>query len=152
MRGKSITFDLAVEVRRVGATDPFFVWILECKNYVTRVPVDDVEEFHAKLEQVGADRTKGTVITPVGFDPGAVEFAKAQGIGLCRYIPDGSLVYLMEDDRQATDRDILEALTTPSTDGFRFFGTFYGMTTHGRLVADRDLILQAELADVSGSP
>jgi hypothetical protein len=39
------------------------VWVFECKDYTGRVPVDDGEEFHAKLQQSGEDNTKGTFVT-----------------------------------------------------------------------------------------
>jgi len=68
------------------------------------------------------------MITPVGFDPGGVEFARSKGIGLCRLIPCGSLVWLMEDSSEAKDSDILRALTTPDTTAFRSYGFFYGRT------------------------
>lgn len=110
-RNKPIVFDVSIEVRHKGATEPYWIWVLECKNYSHNVPVDDVEEFHAKLEQVGADRTKGTIITPIGFEQGAIEYARSKGMGLWRYIPQGSLVRLMEDSNGATDQDIMCALS-----------------------------------------
>src|SRR4051812_36597000 len=88
-RNKNIRFDVSIEVRRRGAVDPYLLWVWECKNYTHKVPVDDAEEFHAKLAQIGADRTKGTMITPVGFDSGTVAFSRSKGIGLWRYVPPG---------------------------------------------------------------
>ncbi|MEE8470575.1 MAG: restriction endonuclease, partial [Dehalococcoidia bacterium] len=100
-RAKDITFDISVEVFRKDAVEPYWIIILECKDYSHKVPVEDVEEFHAKLSQVGADRTKGKMVTPVGFGRGAVEFARSKGIGLCRSIPPGKLVRLLEDSSGA---------------------------------------------------
>ena len=62
-RGKDIIFDVSIEVSRRTAAEPYWIWIWECKNYNHTVPVNDVEEFHSKLSQVGANRTKGTMIT-----------------------------------------------------------------------------------------
>jgi hypothetical protein len=144
-RRKDIVFDVSVEVYRKGASEPYWVWVLECKNYRHSVPVDDAEEFHAKLEQVGADRTKGTMISPVGFQQRTVEYARSKGIGLWRYIPEGSLVHLMEDSRGVADRDILRALTVSETTGFRFYGFFYGLGCTGQLKTDRGELIRAEL-------
>jgi hypothetical protein len=146
-RKKDIIFDVSIEVCRKGVLVPYWIWVWECKNYGRTVPVDDAEEFHAKLEQVGADRTKGTMITAIGFDGGTVEYARSKGIGLWRYIPQGSLVSLMEDRRGVKDDDILRALTTPETTGFRSYGLFYGLTCDGQLTTDRDELIQGEFQD-----
>ena len=146
-RGKDIIFDVSIEVSRRTAAEPYWIWIWECKNYNHTVPVDDIEEFHSKLSQVGANRTKGTMITPVAFDPGGVEFARSKGIGLCRSIPCGSLVWLMEDSSEAKDSDILRALTTPDTTAFRSYGFFYGLTCDGRFTTDREELLRHEVED-----
>lgn len=127
-RQKDIVFDVSVEVFREGASQPYWIWVWECKNYDHVVPVDDAEEFHAKLDQIGADRTKGTMISPKGFAKGTVEYARAKGIGLWRYVPAGSLLCLMEDSRGVADSDILRALTIPDTSEFRCYGLFYGLT------------------------
>ncbi len=148
-RDKDIIFDLSIEVFRKAAAEPYWIWIWECKNYSHTVPVDDVEEFHAKLSQVGADRTKGSMITLVGFDPGGVEFARSKGIGLWRLIPPESLVCLMEDSSGAQDSDILCALTTPDTTAFRFYGFFYGLTCDGRFTTDQEELLRHEFRDAS---
>jgi hypothetical protein len=82
-RKKEIVFDVAIEAFAAGAAVPSLVWLWECKDYPTRrVKVDEIEEFWAKIVQVGAH--KGTVVTRVGFGEGAVEFARSKGIGLAR--------------------------------------------------------------------
>ena len=146
-RGKDIIFDVSIEVSRRTATEPYWIWIWESKNYSHTVPVDDVEEFHAKLSQVGADHTKGSMITSVGYDPGSVEFARSKGIGLWRFIPQGSLVCLMEDSCEVQDSNILCALITPDTTAFRSYGFFYGLTCDGRFTTDREELLRHEFED-----
>jgi hypothetical protein len=82
-RKKEIIFDIAIEVFADGASVPSLIWLWECKDYPTRtVKVDEIEEFWAKMEQVRAN--KGTVVTRIGFDKGAVEYAKSKRIGLAR--------------------------------------------------------------------
>lgn len=58
-RGSDITFDASIEVSiTAGADRPLLIWLWECKDYPDRnVSVDEIEEFHHKLTQVG--RIKG---------------------------------------------------------------------------------------------
>jgi len=51
-RGTPIVMDVSLELYRRDVKEPFFVWVWECKDYGRSVPVDDIEEFHAKLEQI----------------------------------------------------------------------------------------------------
>ncbi len=95
-RGAFIDTDVSVEIFIGGASDPFFVWIWECKNYGKAIPVDDLEEFHAKLEQIGADNTKGTMITSDGhFQTGSIHYARSKKIGLARLLPNEQVEFLM---------------------------------------------------------
>ncbi|MBD1919312.1 MULTISPECIES: restriction endonuclease [Cyanophyceae] len=137
-REKNIIFDVSVEVFMIDAVDPYFVWVWECKNYNHKVPVDDVEEFHSKLTQIGANRTKGTIITPKGFDDGALNFARSKGIGLWRYIPPEDPICVMNDSQVPRDSDIIRGLTTLETSSFKAFGIglYYGMTCHGNFIVD----------------
>lgn len=146
-RNKGIVFDVSIELTRKGGATPYWIWVWECKNYAHSVPVDDVEEFHAKLSQIGANRAKGTMITPVGFDSGGVEFAKSKGIGLWRFVPPGSMVLIMEDSRGVADADILRGLTTPQTNKFRDYGGFYALTTGGQFTTDEAGLRRAEFGD-----
>lgn len=56
------------------------LFIVECKCSTYAVPVDDVEEFHSKLDDIGAH--KGIIVTTVGFQKGAIKTAKGRGIAL----------------------------------------------------------------------
>lgn len=95
-RGSKIIFDISIEVLRPGATAPFLLWLWECKEYRHSVPVDDVEEFHAKLQQIGGVRAKGTMITSAKFQRGALNYAASHGIGLVRIVPSGAISHVME--------------------------------------------------------
>lgn len=94
-REKNIFFDVSVELKIQGAADPSILWIWECKDYTSLVPVDDVEEFHSKLDQVGADRTKGTIITTRGFQESALNYARSKGIGLARLMPEEQVDWVL---------------------------------------------------------
>lgn len=80
-RSADIVFDVSLETRPKGAPNPLIIWLWECKSYTDRkVDVSELEEFHHKLQQVGAH--KGTVVTRYGFGKGAIEVARTHGIGL----------------------------------------------------------------------
>ncbi len=144
-RQSKIKTDVSIEVTRLGEVDPWLIWIWECKDYTGAVPVDDIEEFHAKLEQIGADNTKGTVATSSCFQKGAVAFAKAKGIGLVRRAPDGSIIYLVEAVRTVTDEHLVRGLTAADTRQIE--SLFYGLTVSRQGFADFYQFLAHELAD-----
>ena len=82
-RKKNIITDISIEIY---IKDPIKYTeikpiIIECKDYSKALPVDDVEEFHAKLQQIGADNTKGIIITRHAlYQEGAINYAKSKGI------------------------------------------------------------------------
>jgi hypothetical protein len=81
-RESDIIFDVVVELfPPENTTDPFIVWLWECKDYPDRkVSVDEVEELQEKRNQVGAH--KATIVTRLGFQLGAIRLAKSYRIGL----------------------------------------------------------------------
>lgn len=96
-RQKDIVFDLAIEVFLSGKDIPSLVIVIECKDYKTPVPVDDIEEFESKLGQLIGQMhcLKGIVVSSSGFDPGAIALAKNIGIGLARMSKDGALDWIV---------------------------------------------------------
>nr|VFJ64957.1 MAG: Restriction endonuclease [Candidatus Kentron sp. FW] len=84
-REKDIIFDISIEATLPGQDRYSFVFLIECKNYSHRVPVDDVEEFFAKIQQVSGANAKGIVVSTNSFQEGAFNFARSKGIGLLRY-------------------------------------------------------------------
>lgn len=83
-RGRDITFDVSIEMFMPGATEYSSVVLIECKNYTSSVPVDDAEEFYAKLQQVAAANAKGVMASTASFQSGTREYARAKGLGLLR--------------------------------------------------------------------
>jgi Restriction endonuclease/IrrE N-terminal-like domain len=84
-RKKDIVFDVSVEVYLPGAQQYSLLVLFECKNYSHPVPVDDIEEFFAKVQQVAAANSKAVVASKSSFQSGALEFAKSKHMGLLRY-------------------------------------------------------------------
>lgn len=100
-RDSEIEFDISVE-KYLAETDknknikPSIIVVIECKDYKNGIPVDDVEEFHAKLQQIGADNTKGIIITKHGcFQRSALAYAESKGTALARIIPENQIEYLV---------------------------------------------------------
>jgi hypothetical protein len=95
-RNADIITDVSIEVYLPGRDRPSLIWIFECKDYAGRVPVEDIEEFHAKLQQIGEDNTKGTFVTSGALQRSALAYASCKGIGVIRLLPDDQVVHLVE--------------------------------------------------------
>ena len=139
-RDSDIICDVTVE-KYMGNPDeehdliPAIIIVIECKDYSTSIPVEDVEEFHAKLQQIGADNTKGIMITKnVSFQKAALSYAKSQHIALARILPDNQVHFIMHMltansfsglfNPTEKVQDIIKALTEQnynSNNGEKFF-------------------------------
>lgn len=77
-REKDIIFDLAIEIWPNNAERYTLLYLIECKSSPSghNVPVDDVEEFHTKFNQVSEGAVKGVMITDNKFQSGGLTFAK----------------------------------------------------------------------------
>jgi Restriction endonuclease len=138
-RACDITFDVSAEVTRPGETQPFFYWVLECKNYKHTVPVDDAEEFFAKLQQIGGANFKGTIISTAGFASGTVSYCQSKGIGLWRFDPNGERAMVVQADDLRT-RAIVTGLTECD-----FTPMFFGLATNGFPSVQVEEIIECEL-------
>jgi Zn-dependent peptidase ImmA (M78 family) len=94
-RLSNVVFDVAIELTMPGAEAHSMLWLVECKNYGRPVPVDDVEEFYAKVQQVGAAKSKAILVTTNSFQSGALEFARSKGIGLLRAFPTSEFKWVL---------------------------------------------------------
>lgn len=94
-REKDIVVDISIEVWPPEAENYALLWVCECKNYGHSVPVDDVEEFKAKLDQISGKNVKGVIATGNSFQSGSISYARNQGIGLVRVMPDDQVSWLM---------------------------------------------------------
>ncbi|WP_156001227.1 restriction endonuclease [Thioalkalivibrio sp. ALgr3] len=117
-REKEIVVDISIEVWRPGAENFSLLWVCECKDYESPIPVDDIEEFKAKLDQIAGKNVKGVVVTKRAFQSGALTFARNQGIGLVRIMPSDQVSWFMDfmgvhshDRKTLSSRDFRAALT-----------------------------------------
>jgi hypothetical protein len=140
MRRDDIITDVSVELWRLKAADYWFLWIIECKDLGGPVPVDDVEEFHSKMQQINAH--KGTIASRHGFQKGCVQFAESAKIGLFRLDASGSTLVLNENFATPT---VAEALETHHPNGMP--GTFAGIT-HGAGTFAFEEFLDVDLSEI----
>jgi hypothetical protein len=127
-RDSEIEFDVSIEIYLPGATEYSEVWLIECKNYSHSVPVNDVEEFFAKVQQVSPTSAKPVMASNAAFQSGALNFAKAKKMGVLRLFnashakwelyrsPSTSAVTASE----GASEKILEGLTSQQFNGGAF--------------------------------
>jgi hypothetical protein len=81
--GSTVKIEVSLEAFRQEATEPFLIWLWECKHKGTReVEVGDVRELHSKIQEIGVGRAKGSLVTTNGFQNGAIKLAQSLGISL----------------------------------------------------------------------
>lgn len=143
-RQGGIITDVSVELTRPGAASPWLVWVIECKDLGHNVPVDDIEEFHNKLQQM--DLHKGTMFARHGFAQGVLEYAASAKIGLVRMKTPGAATVLMETTGPLSVRT---ALTTAPED--RLEAEFYGRSREGLEARGFERFVRSELREVFGA-
>ena len=83
-RKSLIIFDITIETYIGDSPKYSTLIVIECKDYSSAVPVNDIEEFDSKLNQIGEHNTKGMVVANSPFQSGAINTAISKGIGLAR--------------------------------------------------------------------
>jgi hypothetical protein len=94
-RKSNIIVDIAIEVWPPNAKNYSLLWVCECKNYGSTVPVNDVEEFKAKLDQIAGKNIKGVIASPNALQQGALDYAQSNGIGVVRILPNNQVTWTM---------------------------------------------------------
>jgi hypothetical protein len=79
---RTVTVDIAMELQLPSSQEPDLIWIFECKDSTFPIQIGAVREFASVLEEIGSGRTKGSMITTSTYQAGAIEYARAKGIGL----------------------------------------------------------------------
>lgn len=94
-RGSEIIVDISIEVWLPDAPTWSMLWVCECKDYSGSLPVNDVEEFKAKLDQIAGKNVKGLMAVTGALQRGALNFARSNGIGVVRVLPDEQISWVM---------------------------------------------------------
>ena len=88
-RKSNIVVDISVECTLPGEQQPSLYLMVECKDYKHPIPVNDVEEFFAKTQQITGLNVKAIMVTTNVLQEGALNFAITNGIRVMRIKPDG---------------------------------------------------------------
>ncbi len=111
----TINLEVAIEAYREGASEPFMLWLWECKHKASRkVEVGEIRELHSKIQELGVSRTTGAVVTRIGFQSGAVQLAQQLGISL--YLLQKRLVPIMKYSCGAADEEREVVYSSMSSD------------------------------------
>jgi Zn-dependent peptidase ImmA (M78 family) len=105
-RKSEIIFDIAIETYLNNTSNYALLTLIECKNYQSSVPVNDLEEFDSKIRQISEHNTKGILITNSTFQSGSYNFAQSAGIGLARVNSDDEFEWLVH--RKANNDALLK--------------------------------------------
>lgn len=133
-RKSNIIVDIAIEIWPPNAKNYSLLWVCECKDYGGTIPVNDVEEFKAKLDQIGGKNIKGVIASPNAFQQGALNYAQSNGIGVVRILPDSQvswsfhLITTTDLKEKLNPRDFAVALINQDYVGKErsFYATFEG--------------------------
>ncbi len=120
-RDSDIVVDISIEVWLPNADRWSILWVCECKDYGSAVPVDDVEEFKAKLDQIAGANKKGVMAVTGALQQGALKYARANGIGIVRLLPIDQVEHLiyymtsatMNESSRLNPNEFYRALTVP---------------------------------------
>lgn len=120
-RDSDIVVDISIEVWLPNANCWSMLWVCECKDYGSAVPVDDVEEFKAKLDQIAGANKKGVIAVTGTLQHGALNYARANGIGIVRLLPSDQVEHrlyfmtsaTMEETSRLNPNEFYAALTVP---------------------------------------
>jgi Zn-dependent peptidase ImmA (M78 family) len=85
-RQNDIIVDISIETFLKDASNYSILTVIECKDYNKLIPVDDIEEFKSKLDQITGKNVKGIMVSRYGFAEGTLKYAKSQGIALVRLL------------------------------------------------------------------
>jgi hypothetical protein len=84
-READVIVDLSIESTMRGQAHRSLLILVECKDYASSVPVNDVEELLHKMKQIGA--AKGIIITTTPLQRSARKVAAANGVAWIRLFP-----------------------------------------------------------------
>lgn len=93
-RESNIITDISIETFLPEAKDYSLLTVIECKDYKGAIPVDDIEEFHSKVQQITGNNVKAIFATKSALQRGALTYAKSKKIGVIRYLPSEQIKWL----------------------------------------------------------
>lgn len=104
-REANIEFDISIEITPKGATNYQLLYLIECKDYSSKVSVDNIEEFTSKISQVAGENVKGVFIFTSELQSGAYTFAKNKGLMLIKVLKDDRTDILLHNAKNSMQND-----------------------------------------------
>lgn len=88
-REANVEFDVVVEVRRTGRSEPHLYVVFECKNH--KKPIEDsyVRTFSDQISSVFGQAVKGIVVTSSKLQSGAERLATNRRLGIVKFDENG---------------------------------------------------------------
>ena len=147
-RKSEIIFDIAIETYLNNSSTYSLLTLIECKNYQTPVPVNDIEEFDSKIRQISEHNTKGIVITNHSFQSGAHNFATSNGIGLIKVNDNNEFEWIVNrrvsPDSPLTKSEAIKFLETEDAyEGLNFVA----LNEDFALLTLVELLIQTQIID-----
>lgn len=88
-READVEFDIVVEVRRTGRSDPHLYVVFECKNHQKPIEDGDVRTFSDQIGSVFGQAVKGIVVISYKLQSGAERVAANRRLGIVRFDNNG---------------------------------------------------------------
>ena len=138
-RKGNIIVDISIETILPGANTYSILTIIECKDYESKVSIDNLEEFVSKIDQIAGKNTKGIFCTTSGFSETCINYAKAKGLWLIVYNDDefSNLTY-----RKATNKNSSFNLSP-----YVSLNSFYATNGNDEVFKMPDLLMRIGIID-----
>jgi Zn-dependent peptidase ImmA (M78 family) len=88
-RKADVEFDVVVEVRRSGRTEPYLFVLFECKNHKDAVQERDITDFSDKIGRIFGHAAKGLIVTVSRLQSGAENIARSRRLGIVKFDANG---------------------------------------------------------------
>lgn len=119
-----VATDISIELWPPQAANYSTLWVCVYKNYDHVLPLSDLEDFKIKLNQIGGN-IKGVIASGNALQHEALDFARTNGIGVIRILPNDRVRWVIEKSNMASDgreekanaREITTGLTSQNYTG-----------------------------------
>mgnify|MGYP003599707946 CR=1 FL=1 len=109
-RKKEIIFDLSIEVTPPKASKPTLLYLIECKNYSSTIPVDDVALFAQYISEIHDFTIKGVFVTNSKLQSGAIEEITSYGMMLIEVDNENYNIVHYKNEKQNNQQDDLDKI------------------------------------------
>lgn len=116
-RKKEIIFDLSIEVTPPNASKPTLLYLIECKNYSSSIPVDDVALFAQYISEIHDYAIKGVFVTNSKLQSGAIEEITSHGMMLIEVDEENYNIIHYKNEKQNNPQDDLDKIIFKAIQG-----------------------------------